>query len=356
MISIKDLVEGMVIASTVLSASGKVLLGKNNVVTSRTIALLSMWDVSLVYIVDNESDPELKEQVALVPEEPEETEEPAKVFSKFFQQYDEITHKASQSFDFVRENKRIPIQGMKDTSFSIYSAVLSSGPAILDYLLVSDYNLADQVSRHSVMVAFISSVIGRQLKLPESDIEILVLAGLLHDIGKFVIPKEADANPLSHVISGAKLLRNVEGLPQEVILTVLQHHECMDGSGFPMAKSADKIHIFARIVAIADIFHTGAYKGDYVNPFPVLERISQERYSQLDPTICQTFLNKVRDSLINSPVLLSDGSTARIVFFNGVNFEHPVIKTASGTVLDLAAEANLSIQHILGHEYLANIS
>ena len=96
-----------------------------------------------------------------------------------------------------------------------------------------------------------------------------------------------------NVISGAKLLRNTEGLPQEVILSVLQHHECMDGSGFPMAKAAEKIHPFARIVAIADIF-TDAYKGEHVNPFPILERISQDRYSQLDPTICQPFLSKVR--------------------------------------------------------------
>jgi putative nucleotidyltransferase with HDIG domain len=349
MIAVKDLLEGMVIANTVLSPSGKVLLGKNIVVSSRTIALLSMWDVGLVYVVDNESEPEPEEQVT---QEPEKAEEPAKIFSKFFQQYDEITHKAAQSFDFVRDNKKVPIQGMKDTSFSIYSAILSSGPALMDYLLVSDYNLADQVSRHSVMVAFISSVIGRQLKLPESDIQTLVLAGLLHDIGKFVIPKEADSNPLSHVISGARLLRNVEGLPQEVILSVLQHHECMDGTGFPMAKSADKIHPFARIVAIADMFHTGAYKGDYVNPFPALERISQSRYSQLDPSICQPFLNKVRDSLINSPVLLSDGVTAKVVFFNGDNFESPVVKTASGPVIDLATNANLSIQHIITQEYL----
>ena len=353
MIAVKDLKEGMFIANTVLSASGKVLLGKNNVVSSRTIALLSMWDVSLVYIEDNESEPEAKEQMT---QEPEISEKPSSVFTKFFQQYDEITNKAAQSFDFVRDNKKVPIQGMKDTSFSIYSTVLSSGPALMDYLLVSDYNLADQVSRHSVMVAFISSVIGRQLKLPESDIQTLVLAGLLHDIGKFVIPKEADANPLSHVISGAKLLRNVDGLPQEVILAILQHHECMDGSGFPMAKAAEKIHPFARIVAVADIFHTGAYKGDYINPFPVLERISQDRYSQLDPAICQPFLSKVRDSLINSPVLLNDGVTAKVVFFNGENFEHPVIRTSSGTVIDLATEANLSIKHILTQEYLANIS
>lgn len=355
MIAVKDLVEGMVIADTVLSASGKVLLGKNIVVSPRSISLLSMWDVSYVYIADNESEPEEAEQPASAQEQ-EKAEDPSKVFLTFFQQYDEITGKAAQSFDFVRDYKKVPVQGMKDTSFSIYSTILSSGPALMDYLLVSDYNLADQVSRHSVMVAFISSVIGRQLRLPESDIQKLVLAGLLHDIGKLVIPKEADSNPLSHVISGAKLLRNVDGLPQEVILAVLQHHECMDGSGFPMAKAGDKVHPFARIVAVADIFHQGAYKGEYVNPFPVLERISQERYSQLDPSVCQPFLSKVRDSLINSPVLLSDGSTAKVVFFNGENFEHPVVKSTTGQIIDLATESNLTIKHIVTQEYLANIS
>lgn len=352
MIATKDLKEGMIIADTVLSPGGKVLLGKNIIVSSRTISLLTMWNVNLVYIEDKESEPEAPETEA---SQPQQLEEPSQLFLQFFNQYDSITHKAAQSFDFVRDNKKVPLQGMKDTAFGIYSTVLSSGPALMDYLLVSDHNLADQITRHSVMVAFISSVIGRQLKLPESDIHTLVLAGLLHDIGKFVIPKEADNNPLSHVIAGARLLRNVDGLPQEVILSVLQHHECMDGSGFPMAKAADKIHSFARIVAIADIFHKGAYNGEHVNPFTVLGRIAKSQYSQLDPAVCRPFLNKIRDSLINCPVMLSDGTIANIVFFNGDNFDCPVIKTADGKVIDLAAEPGLTIQHIASQEYLSTI-
>ncbi|MDU4961660.1 MAG: HD domain-containing protein [Sporomusaceae bacterium] len=359
MISTKDLKEGMIIADTVLSPSGKVLLGKNIVVSPRTISLLAMWNVNLVYIEANDSEPSAPEQpaapaTAAASQAPAEAE-PSQLFLQFFNQYDALTRKATQSFDFVRDNKKVPLQGMKDTAFGIYSTVLTSGPALMDYLLVSDHNLADQLTRHSVMVAFISSVIGRQMKLAEADIHTLVLAGLLHDIGKFVIPKEEDRNPLSHVISGAKLLRNVDGLPQEVILSVLQHHECMDGTGFPMAKEADKIHPFARIVAIADIFHSGAYNGEHVNPFPVLERIAENQYSQLDPAVCRPFLSKIRDSLINSPVLLSNGTVAKVVFFNGDRFASPVVKTDAGVVIDLAADSGVSIRHIATQEFLSTI-
>ena len=114
MIAVKDLVAGMVIADTVLSAGGKVLLGKNIVVSPRAIALLSMWGVSLVYIEDNDSindngsDPQVEEQEN---KEQEKDEGPSKVFLKFFQQYDAFTSKAAKSFNFVRDYKQVPIQG-----------------------------------------------------------------------------------------------------------------------------------------------------------------------------------------------------------------------------------------------------
>jgi len=356
MIAVTDLVQGMIIGEPVLSASGKVLLGKDIVVSSRAISLLSMWDVKFVYIVDNDNDELSGPETSQTPQSPEDTANQSKVFLKFYQEYDGIISNASQSFDFVRNYKTVPIQEMKDTSFSIYSTVLSTGPAIMDYLLVSDYNLADRVSRHSVMVAFISSVIGQQLRLSEDNIKILVLAGLLHDIGKFVIAKNDITDPLAHVIHGGKLLRNVEGLPQEVMISVLQHHECMDGSGFPMAKQGDKIHPFARIIALADIFHKEAYEGECANPFPVLERIARDKCTKLDPAVCQPFLNKIRDSLVNSSVLLSDGRTAKVIFFNGEQFEKPVVKTTADTIIDLSAQRSLSIQRIISQESLATVS
>ncbi|WP_371365180.1 hypothetical protein SRRS_00710 [Sporomusa rhizae] len=351
MLAVKDLVPGMVIGEPVLSASGKVLLGKDVVIAPRTISLLLLWNVCHVFVNDE----------AEISSAESQQEQPAagqsilsNEFSNFFKEYDGLITTAVQSFDFIRNTNNIPVQELKDTSFGIYSTVLSTGPAIMDYLLVSDYNLADKVTRHSVMVAFISSIIGRKLKFSDDQIKVLILAGLLHDIGKLVIAKDSEHEPKAHVIHGGKLLQHVSSLPQEVLLGVLQHHELMDGSGFPLGSKGDKIHLFARIIAVADIFHQHAYDGEHSNPFPVLEHMAKTLFDKLDQGVCQPFIRHVRDCLTNSPVLLSDGRTGQVIFFNQNRLDQPIVKTHTGTILDLSTTKNISIKRLLSQEYLAN--
>jgi putative nucleotidyltransferase with HDIG domain len=351
MIAVKELVPGMAIGEPVLSASGKVLLGKDVVIAPRTISLLTMWNVSHVFVSSEATSPSANsdpEQTTV--REDGLTEE----FTDFFKEYDSLVTTAVHSFDFIRNTKQIPIQELKETSFGIYSTVLSTGPAIMDYLLVSDYNIADKITRHSVMVAYISTIIGRKLKLSDAQIHVLCLAGLLHDIGKLVVPKDADSDPRAHVIHGAKLLQYVPSLPQEVLLSVLQHHEYMDGSGFPLGSANEKIHLFARIIAVADLFHQHAYSGEEANPLPVLEYMTKEMFDKLDQGVCQPFIRYIRDCLINSPVLLSDGRTGLIIFFNTNHLDKPVIKTQSGTIIDLATTKTIFIKRLINQEYLAS--
>lgn len=357
MIAVKDLVPGMAIGEPVLSASGKVLLGKDVVIVPRTISLLTMWNVSHVFVAGEnvtaiDDNTPIDNNAVEQPPANGLTEE----FTNFFKEYDNLVTTAVHSFDFIRNTKQIPIKELKETSFSIYSTVLSTGPAIMDYLLVSDYNLADKVTRHSVMVAFISTIIGRKLKLSEEKLHILCLAALLHDIGKLVMPKEADSDPKAHVIHGGKLLQHIPALPQEVLLAVLQHHEWMDGSGFPLGSASDKIHLFARIVAIANLFHQHAYTGEEANPLPVLDFMTKEMFDKLDQGVCQPFIRYVRDYLINCPVLLSDGRVGQIIFFNTNHLDRPVVKTHSGTIIDLTTTKTIFIKNLINPEYSAHVS
>lgn len=356
MLAVKDLVPGMAIGEPVLSATGKVLLGKDVIIAPRTIALLNMWNVSHVFVTSTTVSSEAQALVETsLSQDAAVTGTDNLPLHTFFQEYDSLVTASVNSFDFIRNNKQVPYQELKETSFSIYSTVLSTGPAIMDYLLVSDYNLADNVTRHSVMVAFISSIIGRKLKLADDQLHILCLAGLLHDIGKLVIPRDTITVPKDHVVHGGKLLQHVPALPQEVLLTILQHHEAMDGGGFPMGVSNQRIHLFARIIAVADIFHNMAYCGNEANPFPVLKHMSKNLFDKLDQGVCQPFIRHVRDCLVNSPVLLSDGRTGQVIFFNPEHLDKPVVKTHSGTIIDLTTTRHISIKQLITQEYLAQV-
>jgi HD superfamily phosphohydrolase YqeK len=340
MIAVKDLTPGLTLSDAVVTPNGKTLLNQGGTITHRTISLLSMWDVSYVYI-NADDDHEVSQQDNNPPQST--TFDISAECLQFFEEYDSIVTSTANSFDFVRNHNKVPILSLKDTSFGIYSSILTTGPAIMDYLLISDYQLADKVSRHTVMVSYICGLIGKLLKMSESEIKSLILAGLLHDIGRMVISDDGLPEPQAHVLNGAQLIRNVKGISDEITLSVLQHHEYLDGTGVPMGISSAKIHRYAKIIAIADVFHLKAYSEDFCNPIVALNALTKDMFGKLDPSICQIFTQQVRDSLLNSNVILSNGQEATIIYFPPSNSNDPVVKTINQKLIDLSAEKDLSI-------------
>jgi putative nucleotidyltransferase with HDIG domain len=115
---------------------------------------------------------------------------------------------------------------------------------------------------HQKRVARLASAIAEELGLPKEKITELYVAGILHDIGKVNVPAEILSKPgkLSetemnlikiHPQVGKDLLKSLE-LPWEICPVVLQHHERIDGSGYPDHLKGNKIRIEAKIIAVAD--------------------------------------------------------------------------------------------------------
>ena len=116
---------------------------------------------------------------------------------------------------------------------------------------------------HQVRVAVLAYRIGREMRLPKDDLDGISMAGLLHDIGKLRIPAEILTKPgllsgaeraliQEHPRQGFEILRPID-FPWPVAETVLQHHERLDGSGYPAGMLGDAISLSARILAVADV-------------------------------------------------------------------------------------------------------
>jgi putative nucleotidyltransferase with HDIG domain len=346
MIAVKDLTPGLVLSDAVITPNGKTLLNPGGILTQRAISLLGMWDVNYVYInAEDDHEPlEIKVQ-------PQSSFDISAECLQFFQEYDSVLTSTTNSFDFVRNQNKVPVLALKSTSFAVYSSILTTGPALMDYLLISDYKLAKEVSRHTVMVAYICGLIGKQLNYNEMELKALTLAGLLHDIGKMVISNESiPFTEKAHVIHGAQLIKDLKGISDEVTLSVLQHHEYLDGSGFPMGISAGKIHPYAKIIAIANVFHNHSYHEDYCNPFIALNVLTKDMFGKLDPSICQMFTKQVRDSLVNSKVILNDGQEATIIFFPP-NSNDPIVRTLDQQLIDLSTDKTRTINRMSTPDY-----
>ena len=119
---------------------------------------------------------------------------------------------------------------------------------------------------HQRRVAQLASAIGRELGLPEEQIHGIYLAGLIHDVGKINVPQELLSKPgvLSaletqlvrvHAQAGYDIVKGI-AFPWPVAQAVLQHHERLDGSGYPGGLKGDAIIVEARILAVADVVET----------------------------------------------------------------------------------------------------
>lgn len=119
-------------------------------------------------------------------------------------------------------------------------------------------------ARHQERVATLALGLGRRLGFPSERLEGLYLGALVHDVGKIAIPSELLSKPgrltveefalmKTHVQVGCEILRFVT-LPWPIHSIIAQHHERLDGSGYPKGLSGDAITAEARIVAVADVF------------------------------------------------------------------------------------------------------
>ena len=127
---------------------------------------------------------------------------------------------------------------------------------------------------HSIRTALLAMGLAIELGLKESEITEVGVGALLHDIGKLFLPREILDKPCklsefefevikSHSEIGFQVLRNENWLPGLCIEIVHNHHERLDGSGYPNHLSGDEIHRYERIVGVADVFDAMTSKRNY---------------------------------------------------------------------------------------------
>ncbi len=157
---------------------------------------------------------------------------------------------------------------------------------------------------HSDRVSEYSVLIGRYMGLTESDLKILHIGGLFHDVGKIGVPdsillktdKLTDdeySEIKNHPTIGAHILSTAT-IFQDLIPIVKHHHEKYDGTGYPSKLAGDNIPFMARIAAVADTFDAMTSKRTYRNALPldvVIAEIKRCSGTQFDPKVADVFLD-----------------------------------------------------------------
>lgn len=161
---------------------------------------------------------------------------------------------------------------------------------------------------HSLGVAELSRKIGEKMGLSEKELMGLYISGLLHDIGKSTIPLEILVKPgrlnelemkliRLHAQAGYEILKDI-AFPWPVALVALQHHERLDGSGYPQGLKGYEIIREAKIVAVADIVDAMTHDRPYRPGYGIekaKEELKENKGKKYDPEVVEACLLVLKD-------------------------------------------------------------
>ena len=203
----------------------------------------------------------------------------------------------------ITDRKRVEVE-LQKTLDSLKKAVSAN-----IQIMVSAVEMRDPYTAgHQIRSANLACVVATEMGLPQDKIDGLRMASSIHDIGKLSIPAEILSKPTKltdiefslikeHSQSGYEMLKNVES-PWPLAQIVYQHHERMNGSGYPRNLKGDEILIEARIMAVADVVEAMASHRPYRSALGIeaaLEEIEKNKGILYDNTVADTCLKLFRE-------------------------------------------------------------
>lgn len=244
----------------------------------------------------------------------------------------------NQELNRFVKSKEIHVQELIRMVNDIVEEMLSSR---IDLINLKDVRMQDEyLFAHSVNVCALSIMLASKMGYTKDKIKNIGLGALLHDFGKMLIPpsllqKETDLNPdeilelKKHPLYGYNIFKDDNDISSTVKIAVLMHHENLDGSGYPMGLTGDKIHYSARIVSICNIFDSITCDRKFkqaLSTADAVERLSCSAGSILDKSLTDEFLNMIPIFPNGTLVLLSNGLVGIVISNNSKSRTRPVVR------------------------------
>lgn len=207
--------------------------------------------------------------------------------------------------------------------------------------LLSEVIIHDHyIFTHSFNVTLYALSIGKELKLPDNQLEALGLGALLHDVGKMMITQDILLKPgrltleefeeiKKHSHYGYDLLRNVPNIPLIAAHCAFQHHERLDGSGYPRGIKGKDIHLFGKILAVADVFDAVTSNRTYrqaMLPHEGLEILYAGSGRQYEEEIVKAFRKSVAIFPVGLTVTLNDYRIGVVIKQNEGYCDRPLVR------------------------------
>lgn len=380
-IETRQLEEGMITVAPVVTPLGQPLAPAGSIITRQLINRMKLYRVEYAAVEGEEPPapaPEPKVETKPVKEPAEPPKKEAKThaqeskthsqkvaasdeFHTFQIEYVQIVGLMKQTFTAaVQENHPIDTQLL----LSQVADLFQSRKTIVEMfdMLYNMRTVTDSVYAHCLNVALISRMIGRWLHFERHELDVLTIAGLLHDIGKLLIPDEVLNKPgaltdeefaliKKHPKLGYDILKRQTELDSRIAKAALMHHERCDGSGYPTGLTEDFIDNFAMIVGIADVYDAMTAARSYrapLCPFQVISNFEKDGFQKYHTKYILVFLKQIASAYQSNRAILSDGRGCTIVMLNQNSLSRPIVQFDDNSCLDLStASKDLYIKAVL---------
>jgi putative nucleotidyltransferase with HDIG domain len=268
--------------------------------------------------------------------------------------YEESLLRARDAFESVAAGRGLDTVRVRELVQLLIYKVAKSSAALGQILAVKQYE--NFTYCHSVNVAMLSLLLGRQIGLDDRSLNALVEAALLHDIGKTRVPLDVLRKPAAldkrerrlmeaHTTFGAEILVEVDGLMPLTPTVALEHHRAARGGGYPDLGDGVVPHVMSQIVSVADIYEAITGARSYQDPaFPeqaclILARLAGEK---LNTAFVKMFVNAITFFPVGSVVRTDRGEVGVVVRTTPGDPLHPILALAAGDFSRALGEVDTS--------------
>lgn len=305
-IPVENAKSGMILGKTLYGLSGELLLRQGITLEESYIQSILRLGYNGIYIEDEISDGiEISDLIN-----------------------DELRNKTVQTikntFISLENSGRLAeknVEQLKDLIQNIIDELIEKQVMMVDIVDLKVFD--DYTYYHSVSVMTMATAMGLGMSLPKKELFEIGIGTMLHDIGKMFVPKEILNKPgrltyeeydimKTHSEKGYEYLRDRYDIPVKSYMTVYQHHEKYDGSGYPKSLDNSKICPGARIAAISDVYDALTSHRPYrkaMLPSEAMEYLLGGSGTYFDPQMVDIFYHRVAPYPLGTCVHLSDGRT-----------------------------------------------
>lgn len=361
--NLEELKLGTIIAEDILVNTRSPIIRKDSKVTRELIQVLRAFNITKVPVVLENVFNRSEEDIKKLNEnnlESLHTEEKPLVTINFVQLYQEAVGSFYKEFNGWEVGMKVDVGKLRNIIMPLVEKAMIERQV---FSLLNMYSTMDKyIAHHSIAVGIISGAIAKKLNYPSGQITQMATAGLMADIGMAKVDikirdkrsslTESDFSEIKkHTIYSFQMIKDSPLLKPEMKLAIFQHHERLDGSGYPKSDKLDDVSVYSQIIAVADVYHAMTSERVYrskSSSFKVLEMIREEEFGKYNIEVVNKLIELVGSLPISTRVLLSTGEKGEVVFLHRDSPMRPMIRLSdSGQIIDLATKRSIHIESVI---------